>query len=49
MHTETALSTMESEINDMAYSGREISPIIDIKISFVRVVGLPNGDTIMNV
>ena len=40
---------MESEINALAHSCRELSPIIDIKKSLGQAVGLPIGDTTMNV
>ena len=47
--TETALPTMESEINALAHSCRELFPIIDIKKSLGQAVGLPIGDTTINV
>ena len=40
---------MESEINALAHSCRELFPIIDIKISLGKAVGMPIGDTTMNV
>ena len=40
---------MESEINALAYIIRELSPIIDITKLLGQAVGLPIGDTIMNV
>ena len=40
---------MESDINALAHSCRELLPIIDIKISLGKAVGLPIGDTKMNV
>ena len=49
MQTTTALSTMESDINALAHSCRELFPIIDITISLDKAVGLPIGDTTMNV
>ena len=49
LQTETALSTMESEINALAHSCRELFPIIDITKSLGQAVGLPIGDTKMNV
>ena len=49
LKTETSLSTMESESNDTAHSCRELSLIIDITISLGQAVGLPIGDTTMNV
>ena len=49
LQTETALSTIEWEINDLSHSCIELFPIIDITKSLGRVVGLPIGDTTMNV
>ena len=49
LQTETALSTMESEINALAHSCRELFPIIDITKSLGQAVGLPIGDTTINV
>ena len=49
LQTETALSTMESEINALAHSCRELFPIIDITKSLGQAVGLLIGDTTMNV
>ena len=49
LQTETTLSTMESEINALNHSWRELFPIIDIKKSLGQAVGLPIGDTTMNV
>ena len=49
LQTETALSTMESEINALAHSYRELFPIIDITKSLGQAVGLPIGETTMNV
>ena len=40
---------MESDINDLAHSCRELSPLIDITKSLGQAVGLPIGDTTMNV
>ena len=40
---------MESDINTLAHSCRELSPIIDIKKSLGQAVGLPIGDTTMDV
>ena len=40
---------MESDINALAHSCRELFPIIDITKSLGQVVGLPIGDTTMNV
>ena len=40
---------MESEINSLDHSCGELFPIIDIKISLGQSVGLPIGDTTMNV
>ena len=49
LQTETSLSTMEAEINALAHSCRELFPIIDITISLGQSVGLPIGDTTINV
>ena len=49
LQTTTTLSTMESDINALAHSCRELFPIIDITISLGKAVGLPIGDTTMNV
>ena len=49
LQTTTALSKMESEINALAHSCRELFPIIYITISLGKAVGLPIGDTTMNV
>ena len=43
LQTETEILTMESEINALAHSCREISPIIDITKSLGQEVGLPIG------
>ena len=48
LQTETALSTMESEINALAHSCRELFPIIDITRSLGQAVGLTIGETTMN-
>ena len=40
---------MESEINSLAHSCKELFPITDITKSIVQSVGLPIGDTTMNV
>ena len=40
---------MESDINALAHSCRELFPIIDITKSLGQVVGIPIGDTTMNV
>ena len=40
---------MESDIHALAHSCRELLPIIDITISLDKAVGLPIGDTTMNV
>ena len=40
---------MESYINALAHSCRELFPIIDITISLGKAVRLPIGDTTMNV
>ena len=39
---------MESEINSLDHSCRELLPIIDITKSLGQAVGLPIGDRIMN-
>ena len=49
LQTETALSTMESEIIALAHSCRELFPVIDIVKSLAKAVGLPAGETSMNV
>ena len=49
LQTETALSTTKSEINDLAHSCRELFPIIDITKYLGQAVGLPIGETKMNV
>ena len=49
MQIETALSTMEAKINALAHSCRELFPIIDITISLGQAVGLPIGNTTINV
>ena len=49
LQTVTALSTTEAEINALAHSCRELSPIIDITISLGQAVGFPIGDTTLNV
>ena len=49
MKTETALSTMESEIHALDHSCRELFPIIDITKSLGKTVGLLIGETTMNV
>ena len=43
--TETALSTMDAEINVLAHSCRELFPIIDLVKSVGKVVGLPIRET----
>ena len=40
--------TMESEINSLAHSCRELYPLIDITKSLGQAVVLPIGDTTMN-
>ena len=49
LQTETALLTMESDINDMVHSCIELFLIIDMTISLGQAVVLPIGDTTMNV
>ena len=44
LQTETALSTMEAEINALAHSCKELFPIIDIVSELGDVVGLPTKD-----
>ena len=46
---ETALSTIESEINVLSHSFRELLPIIDITKSIGQAVELTICDTTMNV
>ena len=40
---------MESEVNALAHSCRELFPIIDVTKSLGQAVGLPIGDTATNV
>ncbi len=49
LQTETATSTMEEEIIAMAYSARELFPMMDMVDLLGKEVGLPVGDTMMNV
>ena len=49
LQTETALSTMEAEINALAHSCQELFPIIDIVKSVGKVVGLQIGETAIKV
>ena len=44
LQTETALSTMEAEINALAHSCKELFLIIDIVSELDHVVGLPKND-----
>ena len=44
LQTETALSTMEAEINALAHSCKELFPIIDLVSELGKVVGLPAED-----
>ena len=45
LQTETALTEMESEINALSHSFRELFPIIDITKLLGQAVGLPICDT----
>jgi hypothetical protein len=49
LQTETALSTMESEIIALAHCCRELFPIIDITKSLGDAMNLPIGETSMNI
>ena len=49
LQTETALSTMEAEINALAHSCRELFPIIDMTKSLGKAIGMPTGETTINV
>lgn len=49
LQTETALSTMEAEIIALAHSCRELFPLMDMVGSLGKAVGLPIGNTTMNV
>ena len=49
LYTENALAKMESEINDLAHSCRELFPNIGITKSLGQEVGLPIVDTIINI
>ena len=49
LQTETALSTMEAEVNALAVCMRELIPIIDMVKELTQSVGLQAGDMNMNV
>ena len=49
LQTETALLMMEAEIVALAHSCRELFPIMDMVEAFGTAVGLPVGNTTMNV
>jgi len=49
LQTETATSTMEAEIIALAHSAKELFPIMDMVDLLGNAVGLPVGDTTMNV
>jgi hypothetical protein len=49
LQTETALSTMEAEVNALAACMRELIPIIDMVKELTQSVGLQAGDINMNV
>ena len=49
LQTETALSTMEAEINALAHCCRELFPILDMTASLGKAVGLPIGVPAMKV
>jgi hypothetical protein len=44
LQRETALSTIEAEINSLAYCCRELFPVMDMVEEIGSVVGLPNKD-----
>ena len=49
LQTETALSTMEAEINALAHCCRELIPILNMTASLRKAVGLPIGVPAMKV
>ena len=49
LQTETALSTMEAEVVALAHSCRELFPVIDMVSELGPALGLPVGETTMNV
>ena len=49
LQSETALSTMEAEVNALASCMRELIPIMDIVKELAAAVGLQAGDVNMNV
>ena len=49
LQTQTAQSTMEAEIIALAHSCRELFPIMDMSCALGAAVGLPVGETTMNV
>ena len=49
LQSETALSTMEAEVNALASCMRELIPIMDIVQELAEAVGLQAGDVNMNV
>ena len=49
LQTETALSTMESEVVALAHSCRELFPVMDIVSCIGPAVGIPAGEVSMNV
>ncbi len=49
LQTETALSTMEAEVNALAACMRELIPFIDMVKELTQSVGLQAGDMNMNV
>jgi hypothetical protein len=49
LQSETALSTMEAEIVALAHSCKELFPVMDMVDSLGSALGIPAGDTTMNV
>ena len=49
LQTETALSTMEAEVNALAACMRELIPIMDMVQSLAVAIGKPAGDVNMRV
>ena len=49
LQTETALSTMEAEVNALAACMRELIPIMDMVQSLAVAIGIPAGDVNMRV
>ena len=49
LQEQTALSTMEAEINALAHSCRELFPVMDMVKSLGPALGIPAGETTMKV